>query len=215
MNQRVLDKIQNYTTMHPDVRRQFVTVIDAFEYVDDEADMAMLNRLMNRMILSPALASAVCSLGVGYEQTVGRLPPDRVPDFNATLKSAGHLAYKHRDSIAELRVRVTSARVGDESIESLVRIASLNRPACAAANNRFRGYKCDVPKEAGIEQCGLNTNFTCEKGITSGATNCEIGAGNRCRLSLVGKQNKERAAGRKRVDAITNAAKVAYLAARS
>ena len=177
--------------------------------------MALLNRLLNRMVLSPALASAVCSLGVGYEQQIGTLPPARVPEFNDTLKSVGRLAYKHRGGIAELRTRVTTVRVGDASIESLVRIAGLDRTACAAENNRFRGYKCDVPKEVGVEQCGLNTNFTCEKGITTGVSNGAVSARGRCMLSSVGRENKARSAGRKRVDVITNDAKVAYLAALS
>ena len=215
MNQRLADTIQDYTTLYPGTRRQFGTIIDAFEYVDDVADMSLLSRVMNRMILSPALASAICSLGVGYEQNIETLPPDRVSDFNDTLKSVGRIAYTKRDSIPRLRTIVNTVRAQDESIENLVRIASLDETACTAQNNRFRRYKCDVPKEPETAQCGLNTNFTCEKGITSGTNNCEISIGNRCKLSQIGKQNKARTAGKKRVDVITNAARTAYLAARS
>jgi hypothetical protein len=215
MSERVLDQIQAYTTRYPNTRIQFSTVVDAFEYLDDMSDMSLLNRLLNRMIISPALASAVCSLGVGYEQHVQAIPPDRVPEFNTTLKSVGRIAFKNRDSIDDLRDRVTNVRVGDESIESLVRIASLDPVACAEQNNRFRGYKCDVPKEVGVEQCGLNTNFTCEKGVTTGTTNCDVSARGRCRLSLIGRENKARSEGRKRVGVITNGARTAYLAAQS
>ena len=212
MSQIICRRVQNYVSENPDTRRKLVSVLDAFDYVDDRQDTAMLTRLLNRMVLSPRLASAICALGVGYEEAINALPPNEIPAYNATIRSVGRVAAKSDDDLDVLRVWVTTDVDHDEEIENLVRIASMSRTQCAATNNRFRGYKCDVPKEVGVEQCGLNTNFTCEKGVTSGVGNCDAGDGNRCRLSLIGKENKERTSGRKRVKAITNAARLAHLA---
>jgi hypothetical protein len=189
--------------------------VDAFAYVDEPQDLAVLTRLLNRMQVSPALASAVCSLGIGYEQALETRTPDQIRAFNQIIRTVGRIACKERDHIPNLRTYIDHVGVIDESIESLVRIAGMDETVCEAENNRFRGYKCDVPKEVNVEQCGLNTNFTCEKGITSGVANCEIGAGNRCRLSAVGKQSLARADGRRRVREFTDNARVAYMDARA
>jgi hypothetical protein len=206
-----LRRIQEYASENPETRPKLVSIVDAFEYVDDQQDLSLLTRLLNRMMLSPGLASAVCSLGAGYEQALDALTPDQVPAYNRTVKSVGRIAYKNRDLIDVLRSHVAADEARDATVESLVRIAGMDRTECAAENNRFRKYKCDVPKDVGVEQCGLNTNFTCEKGVLSGASNCDVGPGNRCRLSDIGRENKERANGRRRVKEITNAARLAYL----
>ena len=211
MSQISLKRIQQYASEHPDTRRKLVSIVDAYEYTDDPQDLSLLTRLLNRMVISPRLASAVCSMGVGYEQAINALTPDQVPAYSRTVKSVGRIAYKNRDLIDVLRSHVETDEARDATIESLVRIAGMDRTQCAEENNRFRKYKCDVPKDVGVEQCGLNTNFTCEKGVLSGASNCDVGPGNRCRLSNIGRENKERANGRRRVKEITNAARLEYL----
>jgi len=216
MSQRSINRIGTYGERNPNTRRKLGSILDAFEYVGDERqDLVLLTRLLNRMVLSPGLASAVCSLGVGYEQLVGTLPPDQVPAFNGIVKSVGRIAVHHPDSIVDLRTRLAvvagGGDLGDAVVDSLVRTAGLGRVACAAENNRFRTYKCDVPKEVGVDQCGLNTNFACERGISTGGDNCEIADGsNRCRLSAVGKRNKARLEGRRQVWESTAGARAAY-----
>jgi hypothetical protein len=211
MSQIVMDRIQRYVTRNPDMRRKLVSIVDAFEYVEEQKDQALLTRLLNRMVLSPSLGSAVCALGVGYEQAVENLTPETADGFNRVLKSVGKVACQERANLPRLRVALVPAVV-DEDMESLVRVAGLEREACVAANNRFRGYKCDVAKEAGSDVCGMNTNFSCEKGVAIGTANCEIGAGSRCRLSLVGKQNRARVDARARASAMTRTARDNYRA---
>lgn len=209
-----MDRIGTYAARNHTTRQKLVSILDAFEYVgDDQKDLMLLTRLLNRMVISPGLASAVCSLGVGYEQLVDSMRPDQVPAFNRVVKSVGRIAYKHPDSIVDLhtRLNIVAGDGGDVVVNALVRTAGLDRLACATENNRFRRYKCDVPKEVGVEQCGLNTNFACERGISTGGDNCEIAEGsNRCRLSAVGKQNKARIDGRKQVWESTAIARAAY-----
>jgi hypothetical protein len=191
MSASTLSKIQLYSSNDPVRRARLQSIVDAYDYVaDDRSDTSTLTRVLNRMMISPRLASAVVSLGIGYEDDCAALVPNDLVELHKHMKQVGRLVQNDVDSI---RAAVTDNPPGDDAIDRLVDIATLGGQECRRQGYRFHGNRCDVSKDRSSGVCGLNTNFGCEMGSQVGTVNCELNQStNHCRLSRTGKNNTRR-----------------------
>jgi hypothetical protein len=207
---RVLDDLQSYSTEHPTDKQFLVRTVDAFEYVsDDVADVQLLTRAMNRMLLNPRVASALCALCTGYEDSLFNKDDAATTMFNKQIKQTGKLA-RDDNQRPQLRHHLTTDAHVDPEMEELKRIGGLTRDQCQTENQRWKQYKCAPRKELNSNVCGLNTNFGCEKGVRNAPSNCVLQANNLCGLSDVGRRNKERISGRRHVRNLTMDARDQY-----
>ena len=192
-----LRNVGSYTNDKPDLRNKFLNLVDAFEYAPDTKDQRLLTAVLNRMTISPGLASAMCALCVGYEDLTDSMRPREKESTDKMLRSIGRIT-KRIPNTETLRRHIRSEPVPqnvnpDNELAYIERLVGLNEEACLENGGQYRNNRCNVVKDNEDLRCGLNTRFNCEYGSTVGMRYCtENQDGTRCTLSDRGRKSKKR-----------------------
>lgn len=224
MNNRNLGRIEEYTrnSNNMNVKNKFSTIVDAFQYAED--DLSLLRRVFRRMRIEPKVASALCALCIGYEEIINDngMSAYEQSSFDDTLvdivRASTAAANTRARSVSEsnnqfdtIRTAITSPGQVDQVLSELSDIADLSEDECIQNGHRFNGYKCDV-RPSQQNRCGLTTSMNCRKGSLTGQTYCESVPGtNRCRLSNHGKNSKDRKTVKRQIDNRFQDARRTYL----
>lgn len=190
-----LRNIRNYTTDNQDLRKKFLNVVDSFEYASDPKDRRILTMVLNRMTVSPSLASSMCALCVGYEDIMENMSRRDKTNVDKLLRSVGRVSKRHPDTDM-IRRYIDSEELShndDDELSYLENLVGLNEDDCKENGGKYRNNRCDIVKDDQDLRCGLSTRFNCQYGSTVGMRYCsENPQGTRCVLSEMGRKSRKR-----------------------
>ena len=189
---------------------QLYTVASAFDKLDAPDDRAMLIRVLKHIIRRPEVADLVADVCTSVRDTA--------PDVHTYLQMVIRISKKEHLRKA-LLTRMTQSMTAEFEVQTaemqtIVDYGIITDPEqCVnAKKGRFKNYHCDVPVIKGNTECGMNANFTCEKGTGLVTCLCTTGGGGKCKLSDEGRQSEIRTMSRTRVKNHTEDARRRFVA---
>ena len=189
MSDKLVNTVCTYASICGDsTRHQLYTVASALDTLRDPDERTMLICVLKQIVQHPEVAEIVANVCTTVRDTDPRLHKH----LQKVIRIAKNDQLRHM-----LVTRMTHGVTTDPEIRNdmntIIDYGTMTDPGrCALARGRFKNGRCDVPVTTDNTECGLNTNFTCEKGTGLATRFCTNGGGGKCILSDEGRQSEIR-----------------------